>query len=191
MTERERPQERAHRRRAPSPGTAAPLRCPRSAACRHGRYASRRPRSRAPDVITLRPGRDPPTRPDRRTIEFTIASSPSRTASVPTSNSPALATRFGSSNVTSMRSMACDTRLTESASRVGDCCDFEHRNRRCSGGTFRGYATQLTEVTGGSRLSRRSPRPATRRWLRSRALAPTRGSRLIRSRPGSLPGTRS
>lgn len=95
---------------------------------------------------TLRPGRDPPTRLDRRTKLVTNASSSSRTTNVPTNNSPALATRFSSSNFTWMRSMACDTRLTESASRAGDNCDFEHRNRRCSGGLSRGYARYVIEV---------------------------------------------
>ena len=34
---------------------------------------------------------------------------------------------------------------TTPAAAFGDYRDFEHRNRRCSGGTFRGYARQLTD----------------------------------------------
>src|SRR4051812_16324834 len=67
------------------------------------------------NVRILRPGRAPPIRPTRRTVAFTRASNPSRWVSVATSNNPALATRFESSKVTSIRSIACDTRLTGSA----------------------------------------------------------------------------
>ena len=56
-------------------------------------------------VSTLRPGRAPPTRPDRLTVALIRRSSPSRTVSVATRTSPALATRLGSSKVTSMRSI--------------------------------------------------------------------------------------
>ena len=97
-------------------------------------------------VNTLRPGRAPPTRPGRRTVAFTSRSSSRRTTSVPTSSSPALATRFGSSKLTRTRSMACDTRLTESASRSGGLGDVRHRHRRCSGGTFRGWSAASGQV---------------------------------------------
>src|SRR5664280_2251886 len=65
-------------------------------------------------VNTLRPGRAPPTRPDRSTMSLIRRSRCSRTTRVATSNSPALATRFGSSKVTSMRSIPRDTDVTES-----------------------------------------------------------------------------
>ena len=47
--------------------------------------------------VTLRPGPAPPTLPVSCTLAFTRRSSSRRTATVPTSSSPALATRFGSS----------------------------------------------------------------------------------------------
>jgi hypothetical protein len=42
-------------------------------------------------------------------VRLINASSPSRATSVATTNNPALATRFGSSKVASIRSIACDT----------------------------------------------------------------------------------
>jgi hypothetical protein len=45
-------------------------------------------------------------------VALIITSNPSRTGSVPTNSSPELATRFGSSKVASIRSSACDTRVT-------------------------------------------------------------------------------
>src|SRR3954463_5941789 len=69
-------------------------------------------------VNTLRPGRNPPTRPARRTVESVTCSNPKRTTSVPTNSSPALATKFVSSKCTRMRSRPRDTRFTGSASRA-------------------------------------------------------------------------
>src|SRR5215211_2962557 len=92
------------------------------------------------NVSTLRPGRDPPTRPASRTALFTSRSRSSRTTSVDTRSSPALATRFGSSKVTSTRSIRCDTRFTGCASWVRDLGDVRHRHRPYSGGTVRGWA---------------------------------------------------
>ena len=71
------------------------------------------------NVNTLRPGRAPPTLPTNFTVASINVSNPSRCDNVATSNSPASATRFGSSKVTSMRSMLCDTRVTGSASCAG------------------------------------------------------------------------
>src|SRR3954453_1698494 len=96
------------------------------------------------NVRILRPGRAPPTRPTRRTVAFTRASNPSRWVSVATSNNPALATRFESSKVTSIRSIACDTRLTGSASWLPDNEGFRHPHRPSPGGLSRGYATRHT-----------------------------------------------
>src|SRR3954453_14027897 len=96
------------------------------------------------NVRILRPGRAPPTRPTRRTVAFTRASNPSRWVSVATSNNPALATRFESSKVTSIRSIACDTRLTGSASWLPDNDGFRHPHRPSPGGLSRGYATRHT-----------------------------------------------
>src|SRR5919205_2067319 len=97
-------------------------------------------------VSTLRPGSAPPTRPPSRTVPFTKRSSPSLATRVPTSSSPALATSFGSSKLTASRSSVCETRLTESASCAVDNCDFEHRNRRCSGGLSCGWGAYVTLV---------------------------------------------
>src|SRR5436190_1701131 len=96
------------------------------------------------NVRILRPGRAPPIRPTRRTVAFTRASNPSRWVSVATSNNPALATRFESSKVTSIRSIACDTRLTGSASWLPDNEGFRHPHRPSPGGLSRGYATRHT-----------------------------------------------
>src|SRR5271165_960480 len=91
-------------------------------------------------VSTLRPGRDPPTRPPRHTSWLTRLSSPRRTMSVAGTISPASATRFGSSKITSAPSIARDTELTESASWFGNNSDVEHRYFPKHGGTFRGCA---------------------------------------------------
>jgi len=61
------------------------------------------------------PAGQPQARVDQRLLS---ASRPRRTTRVETSRSPALATRFGSSNATSIRSRPRDTCLTESASRA-------------------------------------------------------------------------
>src|SRR3990172_7191734 len=98
-------------------------------------------------VKIFRPGREPPTPPVRQTVRLINASNPSRTTSVATTTSPALATKFGSSTITSVRSIACDTPLTGSASSVGDHDDFEHRHRPSPGGTFRGYAARLSDYS--------------------------------------------
>jgi hypothetical protein len=69
---------------------------------------------------------------------------------------PALATRFASSNVTSIRSIPCDTRVTRSASRAGDVDDLRHRHRPSPGGLLRAYATYLSttpSVHPGSAVS--------------------------------------
>src|SRR5439155_19764172 len=100
---------------------------------------------------TLRPGRAPPIRPTRRTVPLISVSNPSRDASVATTNRPALATRFGSSKVTSTRSIACDTPLTGSASSTGDNDDVRHRHRPSSGGTFRGYAAPFNRYSSVDR----------------------------------------
>src|SRR6266508_3043228 len=94
----------------------------------------------ATNVSTLRPGRDPPARPTSRTDWLTSASRPTRCISVPVANKPALATRFGSSKVTSIRSIPRDTPLTESASPADDGHGFRHRHRPSPGRLFRGYA---------------------------------------------------
>src|SRR5579859_3551486 len=96
-------------------------------------------------VNTFRPGSAPPTRPPIRTIELTNPSTPRRSTTVPTNNNPALATKFGSSKSTAIRSMACDTRLTESASLAGGEDDVKHRHRPSTGGLSRGYAGYLTQ----------------------------------------------
>lgn len=106
-------------------------------------------------VNTLRPGRAPPTLPVSRTFAFTKRSSRRRTATVPTSSSPALATRFGSSKLTRMRSMACDTRLTEKCLLRWRPRRIKHRHRRCSGGTFRGYAAASAQVNRWIEAKRR------------------------------------
>jgi len=67
-------------------------------------------------------------------------SRPRRTARVDTSSNPALATRLGSSKVTSMRSIPRDTAFTESASWLADKWRLRHRYFPKQGGTFRGYA---------------------------------------------------
>lgn len=67
-------------------------------------------------VSTLRPGEKPPSFEGMRTMVSTSASRSSRFTSVATSNSPALATRPGSSKVTAIRSIPRDTELTGSAS---------------------------------------------------------------------------
>src|SRR5687768_201519 len=102
-------------------------------------------------VNTLRPGRAPPTRPTSFTVESINASRPSRADSVATSNKPAFDTKFGSSKVTTMRSGACDTRVTGSASRVVTTDDVEHRHRPSPGGLSRGYARYLTPNTSVDR----------------------------------------
>src|SRR3989442_10506749 len=93
---------------------------------------------------TLRPGRDPPTRPESRTVTFTNASRPSRTINAAGMISPAFATSDSSSKVTSSRSIACDTPPTGSASSTGDNDDVRHRHRPSSGGTSRGYANLIS-----------------------------------------------
>jgi hypothetical protein len=55
-----------------------------------------------------------------------------------TGGRPALATRFGSSNNTSIRSRPRDTCLTESASRVVGSDDVKHRHSPSSGGLLGG-----------------------------------------------------
>jgi hypothetical protein len=69
-------------------------------------------------VSTLRPGRDPPTRPASRTVWLISASKPRRTIKVAGTMRPALATRLGSSKTASIRSMPRDTGLTENASSI-------------------------------------------------------------------------
>src|ERR687898_897046 len=105
----------------------------------------------ATNVKTLRPGSAPPTRPTSRTVWLISTSSPRRTISVAGTINPASATNVSSSNVTSMRSIARDTRLTGSASRVGDNGDFEHRHRPSPGRLFRGYATPQTPTSSADR----------------------------------------
>lgn len=106
------------------------------------------------NVSTLRPGSAPPTRPASRTVALISASSSSRAANVATNTRPALATRFGSSKITSMRSLPRDTPLTGNASRLGDNGDFEHRHRPSPGRLFRGYA---------------DPQPLSHRWIQAKA----------------------
>jgi hypothetical protein len=74
-------------------------------------------------------------------VSFTSLSNPSLATSVPTSSSPALATRFGSSKVTTSRSNLRETRLTESASCAVDYDDLRDRHRPSSRGTFREWAS--------------------------------------------------
>src|SRR5690606_34114366 len=95
-------------------------------------------------VNTLRPGRAPPTRPTRRTIESINASRPSRCGNVANANRPALATRVGSSKVASIRSMVCDTRVTGSVSWLVERSGVEDQHRPSSGDLPRGYASYLT-----------------------------------------------
>ena len=67
-------------------------------------------------VKILRPGWNPPLRAPRRMVVLHKSSRPSLRTKVATSNRPALATRFGSSKVTAIRSIPRDTGFTESAS---------------------------------------------------------------------------
>jgi hypothetical protein len=71
------------------------------------------------NVMILRPGANPPTRPPKRIVALINDSSSSRNANVAVKINPALATSDSSSKLTSTRSKPCDTRPTESASRVG------------------------------------------------------------------------
>src|SRR5215213_2166223 len=96
------------------------------------------------NVNTLRPGRAPPVRPPSLTVESINASKSRRSATVAVNNKPALATRFGSSKDTSTRSMACDTRVTESVSCGWDADDVRDLHRPSPGDLSRGYATYLT-----------------------------------------------
>ena len=95
------------------------------------------------NVKTLRPGCAPPIRPRRRTVWLIKHSSERRATSVATNKRPALATRLGSSNDTSIRLIPRDTGLTESASLMLGNCDVEHRNSSSAGGTFRGCAAYV------------------------------------------------
>ena len=92
-------------------------------------------------------------------------SSPRRTVTVATSTSPALATRLGSSKITSMRSIPRDTSVTESASSVLDETATSTPQFSQSGRHFprmRGYL--LRSFIGESRL--RLVEAADRRGLR-------------------------
>src|SRR5271165_2787246 len=116
-------------------------------------------------VSTLRPGRDPPTRPPRHTSWLTRLSSPRRTMSVAGTISPASATRFGSSKITSAPSIARDTELTESASWFGNNSDVEHRYFPKHGGTFRGCAGSVQLFN---------------RWIEAKGVGHLEGGRLGR-----------
>ena len=94
VAEGEGPQGTCPRWRAPSPGDRAPT------AVAPDRSMSAWSMWRTPatmactKVSTLRPGRAPPTRPERWTVALIRRSSPSRDTNVATSSSPALATRL-------------------------------------------------------------------------------------------------
>src|SRR5271166_3384559 len=126
-------------------------------------------------VSTLRPGRDPPTRPPRHTSWLTRLSSPRRTMSVAGTISPASATRFGSSKITSAPSIARDTELTESASWFGNNSDVEHRYFPKHGGTFRGCAGSVQLFN---------------RWIEAQCLNGPLGSMPGGARDRSLPPPR-
>ena len=143
MPEREGTQERPQRRRRHHPMTEHPG--GRAGTQQVGviDVAKRRRSSRGPTSTPCVPAGH--HRPGRSS--FTVASinvsNPSRSDNVATSSSPASATRFGSSKMTSIRSMLCDTRVTGSASCPGQQDDVEHRHCPSSGGLSGGYAGRL------------------------------------------------
>src|SRR5436190_23197388 len=107
----------------------------------------------ATNVRIFRPGREPPTRPASRTVWFTNASSPRRPINVAGTINPASATNVSSSKVTSMLSIARDTRLTGSASRAGDNDDFDTVIVPAQGGLSADTRCSTSYLIGGSRFN--------------------------------------
>ena len=154
MTERERAQERAQRRRGHHPMAEHPGR--RTSTQHVGVIDVGAPAIIAwTNVNTLRPGRAPPTRPTRRTVESINASNPSRWRQRRDQQQTGVGdqVRLVEDDVDAVD--PCDTRVTGSASWPGRRCGVEHRHCPSSGGLSGGYAKPPQPASnGGSRLSR-------------------------------------